>query len=222
LKGKRALIIFAREPEDGKVKTRLLTHFDAAAVTGLYKAFIQDVVHTARQVRCDEKFLYYTGSDQPWFLQQFQDDFCLRPQSGADLGERMAHAVCACQSDGFVYSVIIGTDCPSLTFGQIQQAFEELEECDLVLGPSPDGGYYLIGQNMLYPRLYSNIEWGTDNVFNQTLKRAKELQLNVTHLSPQQDVDVYENLKDFVSDSAAAKTAPRGFECVQQLLKDKK
>ena len=190
------LIIFAREPEEGKVKTRLLDELSVSVVTKLYRNFAEDVLMLAKKVHCQKRMVYYTSSNLNLpFLSKFKNDFTLRKQKGKDLGERMYAAFKESQRQGFEHIVIIGTDCLTLTVGDIENAFQKLQSHDCVLGPCPDGGYYLIGLNDPIQDLFLNIPWSTPDVLSLTLDRIKLLKKKVFFLEEREDIDTIEDLK---------------------------
>jgi len=175
-KGRSALIVFAREPKDGKVKTRLSKDLPLSTVTKLYKAFVKDVLKTAKEAKCDERFVYYAGSSASiTFLRRSSRTFTLKRQEGKDLGERMHRAFEFCQRSHFDKIVIVGTDCVTLTKQDIEKALKKLEAYDCVLGPSRDGGYYLIALNFSNSMLFKGIQWSTSLVLKQTLQKARQL-----------------------------------------------
>lgn len=192
---KTALIVFAREPKWGKVKTRLARDLPKPYVLRLYKAFVRDVVRVARQTPCDQRFLYYAGHGASIpFLKRTARPFQFRRQMGADLGERMYQAFAYCRKRGFDRTVIIGTDCVTLTPQDITRAFRQLKKHDCVLGPSGDGGYYLIGLREPLRWLFSGICWGTQAVFRQTLSKLRKRKQAVGQLRCEHDVDVIDDL----------------------------
>jgi len=124
MKARSALIIFAREPKDGKVKTRLCKDLPFPVVTRLYEAFIKDVLKIALKTKCDERFIYYAGSGSSIpFLRRSANDFKLKKQTGKDLGERMYKAFVQCRKKHFERIVIVGTDCVTLTKQDIERAY---------------------------------------------------------------------------------------------------
>jgi len=194
-KQKWALVIFAREPVTGEVKTRMLTTFSKAQVTRLYKAFVRDVLQTAKAVGCQQKFIYVAGKNsRRSFLTQFQRYFILKEQKGGDLGERMHQAFVDCSHSHFTATIIIGTDCLSLTERDIRLAFEKLAQYDCVIGPADDGGYYLLGLRRPTAKLFKNMPWGSRLVFKETLKRVEELKKSVYILEKRGDLDTAEDL----------------------------
>jgi rSAM/selenodomain-associated transferase 1 len=180
--------LFARRPRLGKVKTRLCPPLSPVAALELYRAFLTDAV--ALLLECSRDYaveLWWDGSPT-------NDDLAglglatlpSRVQESGDLGRRLSHAVEA--SDGPV--VIIGADSPTLRRTVIDDAFGALDEaCPLVLMPSSDGGYVLIGSWRANPGVFRDIPWGGPAVFRSTLERARELGLAVDVLPAGFDVD---------------------------------
>jgi len=204
---KTALIVFAREPKLGKVKTRLQKSLPApyktiastgpaAVVLQLYKAFIKDVLNIAQAVGCDQKFIYYAGSGHAIpFLRQFGKQFLLKHQAGKDLGERMHRAFMYCRKQGFDKMVVIGTDCLTIKPRDIDRAFQKLTQHDCVLGPAKDGGYYLIGLKEPEWAMFDHIPWSTAEVLTKTLKKAKQLRYKTYLLPRKEDIDTLRNLQ---------------------------
>ncbi|VAX37370.1 hypothetical protein MNBD_UNCLBAC01-900 [hydrothermal vent metagenome] len=195
---KTALIIFAREPKDGKTKTRLLKDLDVKTVTQLYKTFLRKTFAIAKGTPNTEHFIYYagTGSSIP-FLRKYKNSFILRRQIGDNLGIRMHHAFTYCSKQKFNKIILIGTDCLTLTTQDIQKAFDKLNRYDCVLGPAKDGGYYLIGLNHPQKKLFENIPWSTDSVLMQTIKQLQSLKKTYSLLRKQEDIDTIESLKRY-------------------------
>lgn len=189
------LIVFAREPVLGKVKTRLQKDLPASTVLRLYKSFLGDVLRTAAGVTCSRRVIFYTGARSIPFLRRFKRDFSFSRQRGKDLGERMHRAFLQSQKRGSKKTVIIGTDVPDLQGKDIREALAKLETHDVVLGPCRDGGYYLIGLKKPDKRLFFGIPWSTDKVLQETLKRTQRLGKKICLLKQRNDIDTYADLK---------------------------
>jgi hypothetical protein len=116
-------------------------------------------------------------------------------QEGGDLGARMLHALSAALAGGAARAAVIGSDVPWLTREAVEAAFAGLEGHDLVLGPSPDGGYYLIALRQAHPGLFADVPWSTPEVLRATRERAARLGLRVRLLPPLPDVDTVEDLR---------------------------
>lgn len=185
----RLLIIFVKNQVKGKVKTRLAKTVGNEQALRIYKKLtlytysVADAVDANRQV-------WYSDSitkDDVW--DENKSVFEKKLQEGSGLGERMHIAFSNAFDDGYRKVAIIGSDCAELTSGLISESYQKLEENDLVIGPSEDGGYYLLGMNKLYSDLFKGISWSTPQVLPQTLEIAKRLDLSV-HLLPElNDID---------------------------------
>lgn len=215
---KTRLIIFAREPRVGRVKTRLLKSLPPLQVTSLYKAFIKDVLNAAKVVPCHERVIYYTGARSPRFLKKYKKLFQYQRQKGKDLGQRMLRAFVESVKGGFERTVIIGTDTPHLDPALISRAFAALEHRDVVLGPARDGGYYLIGLKEFSSILFSRIRWGTSQVLNSTLTRARKLKMKIYLLPLLGDIDTVRDLKEFSRNPKVPTLAPHSWKAAKNLF----
>jgi uncharacterized protein len=125
--------------------------------------------------------------------QAFGQDLSYVPQTGDSLGSRLIHALQNVHSSGASRVVVIGTDCDQLDESHLAQAFDALDDHDVVIGPASDGGYYLIGTRHFQPQLFENIAWGTDQVFAKTVEIAKQSRQRLVTLTPLSDVDFPED-----------------------------
>jgi rSAM/selenodomain-associated transferase 1 len=140
---KRILIIFAKEPKKGRVKTRLAAHLSQRGSLALYKELLMNTVELARRIKCTKRIMAYDSNDNDTsFLKKIASDFEFYKQKGENLGSRMFDAFKSILADN-TEAVIIGSDSPNLPKSYIDKAFDELSKHDLVLGPAFDGGYYL-------------------------------------------------------------------------------
>ncbi|MGB5595065.1 MAG: TIGR04282 family arsenosugar biosynthesis glycosyltransferase [Crocosphaera sp.] len=189
------LIIFTRYPEAGKTKTRLIPALGAKGAAILQKKLTEHTVKEAKKLIKDVSiYIYYTGNSQEVMKNWLGDDLAYYPQEKGDLGQRMQSAFRESFELGFTNVVIIGIDCPDLNINLIKNAFESLNDHDLVLGEATDGGYYLIGLKLVIPELFAQIPWGTDQVLSLTKNMAKKLMLNTFILPTLSDVDRPEDL----------------------------
>jgi rSAM/selenodomain-associated transferase 1 len=192
---KRRLVIFAKEPREGLVKTRLRGLLSAKECSDLYKVFLKDIVAVAKRVVCDERVIAYESFDSPpRFLRKMAPRFKFYEQRGADLGERMYNAFSNLQRRPGWKTIIIGSDVPSIQESLIDNAFVFLETYDAVFGPSGDGGYYLVGLNKPCRRLFTGIQWSSAVVMRQTLKKCAQLKLSFRLIERHDDVDSPEAL----------------------------
>ncbi|MBI4238701.1 MAG: TIGR04282 family arsenosugar biosynthesis glycosyltransferase [Deltaproteobacteria bacterium] len=190
----KKLLMFARYPEIGKVKSRLAQTIGAANAASAYKTMVEIVVKNTRP--CNGEFAQVLCYDPPELRERFQSWLQmshLKPQSGGDLGERMKQAFIQALTETD-HAVLIGTDCIDVDRSLILKAFDDLEKADLVLGPAKDGGYYLIGCKRAYPAIFTGIDWGTERVFAQTLRVAEKLELHVSCLPQLEDIDTEEQI----------------------------
>jgi len=186
----RSLIIFAKEPEIGRVKTRLSGYLSGGQCLDLYKAFLRDTIDLSKRVKCGLKILAYdSGKVSPDYLKESARGFVFYKQRGRNLGMRMHDAFKFAKGKGARKTVIIGSDSPNLPFRFIREAFNELDKFDIALGPSLDGGYYLIGVKEPHLGLFKGIRWSKDHVFETTLKNAGDLKIKSAVLPLWYDVD---------------------------------
>lgn len=194
------IIVFAKAPITGHVKTRLAVNLDKTLVVNLYKNFVLDILQKIKSIKIQYKIFYdppdtehlmagWLGADNKFILQQ-----------GTDLGERMKNAFTAMFEDSFSRAVIIGTDFPDLPVKYILDAFAGLEKSNAVIGPTFDGGYYLIGFNKasFIPHAFDNMPWGSNRVFKNTMALFNKVNLSVHELPRWRDVDTYHDLKDLI------------------------
>lgn len=185
-------ILFVKNPEPGKVKTRLQSGCSPEAAAELYRAFILDCAATLAESKAERKVVAYAPADAGAAIGALLaeiGDFELIPQPELDLGRRMAQMAEWSFATGAERTAIIGSDSPSLPVGQIDAALAMLAEREVVIGPSTDGGYYLIGLRAgECSDLFTGVEWSTGRVLEQTLARLGERRLGL--LAPWYDVDV--------------------------------
>jgi rSAM/selenodomain-associated transferase 1 len=217
---RRALAIFAKAPIAGQVKTRLAPVLTPEGAASLYRCFLLDTVELAMKaterpawaVDRRQTFIFYTPPEAwqvlrsgPHGLEEMiEQPIDLLPQGSGDLGSRMSDAFQDLFMRGYEAVVIIGGDLPTLPLSRLNAAFAALERRPgaegplwVVLGPSLDGGYYLIGLRAPQPALFEGIAWGTSRVLGQTVDRITRLGLKVECLEPWYDVDTVDDL-DFL------------------------
>jgi hypothetical protein len=200
------LLVFARRPVPGEVKTRLTPPLEAEEAAIIYEACLRDVVtHAARERGRVE--LWYAGGRKAdaWFAREFQSMHRERQRSG-DLGDRLVDAFARSFEDGAERVVILGGDVPTLPEATLTSAFTDLEDADGVIGPSLDGGYVLIGlRRATWPpgsALFRDIPWSTERVLSETLRRAGEAGLDMRVLPGWYDVDRVGDLERAKADAA--------------------
>ena len=186
------LLIFTRNPELGRCKTRLAAAVGKGTALEIYKFLLEHTVKISSELDV-QKEVYY--SEEIWENDIWDNDiYSKKLQTGIDLGERMANAFKAGFKAGYKKIIIIGSDMYDLSQVDLQGAFETLEKADYVVGPAIDGGYYLLGMKTFKEDLFIDKAWGTGNVLKDTLKNLEEERFEL--LAERNDVDYFEDIKD--------------------------
>lgn len=199
---KKAVIIFAKYPENGKVKTRLASTLGERFATDFYKVCAE---HTFKEILKVNKnstrhFLFYSDKNDRGKIKKWtHSNFLLFNQQGKDLGDKMFNAFQSVFKNGVSKSIIIGTDLPDISSYIINDAFELLNESDVVLGPATDGGYYLLGMKKIIKELFLDLPWSTDKLFRQTLEVINKLNLQVSILPELSDIDTESDLNNWIN-----------------------
>jgi rSAM/selenodomain-associated transferase 1 len=216
------LIIFAKEPAPGQVKTRLCPPLSPQAAARLYRQFLEDVLEEmARLTQMTIALAYTPASARPFFHHLAAPGLPLTAQAGKDLGERLRQAFAWGFAQGVQTVLIRNSDSPDLPGRLVLVAREALDrgQAQVVLGPSPDGGYYLVGLQSPQPQLFHDITWSGPTVLADTLARAASLGLTVHLLPPWPDIDTCDDLLAFL---ASPKTNPspgwRSYDLAKVLL----
>jgi rSAM/selenodomain-associated transferase 1 len=190
-----ALFVMAKAPRPGQVKTRLCPPLDHGTAARLYRCFLLDVLDLVAAVPGVDPVVAYTPAEaRPAFAHLVTGRFHLVPQAGADLGARLENTFRVLFQQGYQRVAAVSTDSPDLPPEYLREAFRHLERSSVVLGPCPDGGYYLIGMSRLVPDLFREMPWSTDRVVDVTAERAARLGLEMARLPEWHDVDTPEDL----------------------------
>lgn len=194
---KQALVVMARVPEVGKVKTRLTAALGESGAFELYKCLLKDLLFRIATLNNKDIFIFHTPDKITEELTSIiPDNMHLTPQEGNDLGERMFNAIENLLDDGYKSVVVIGSDSPDIPLDSIEEGFLKLEgDESFVIGPSTDGGYYLIGANCPIYTPFENINWGTDGVFESTISNLQKAGINYELLGEWHDIDTEEDLE---------------------------
>jgi rSAM/selenodomain-associated transferase 1 len=188
------ILIFIKAPVPGHVKTRLIPALGAEGACAFYRAMAMDTLQAARQVPDMNVVVAYQAHDPfpdvSWLTSRI-DWFA---QEGQDLGERLIHAIQKCSMNSAGPVLVIGSDLPALTPAILRQALKSLEKNKVVLGPSADGGYYLMGVTRPMPTLFKGIRWSSPQVLDQTRKILTRKQIPWATLSEERDIDTPEDL----------------------------
>lgn len=186
------LLIFTRNPELGKCKTRLAASVGDETALAIYIFLLEHTVAVTKDLKVSKE-VYYSEAIREgdlWDPSIYQKKI----QKGPDLGERMANAFKAGFKAGYKKIAIIGSDLYDLSREDLDEAFEMLQTNNFVLGPASDGGYYLLGMTHFIPEIFKNKNWGTSSVLKDTLADLKNK--NVYLLETKNDVDVLEDIAD--------------------------
>jgi rSAM/selenodomain-associated transferase 1 len=190
------LIVFAKSPRPGEVKTRLAAGLGSALAAALYRAVAEQVLaQTAMgDGRCPRTVFFAPADAGPEMAAWLPAERC-RAQEGADLGARMAAAFAWAFAAGAAKVVLIGTDVPALSAEHVDAAREALDTHDVALGPARDGGYYLVALRRPVPALFEGVPWSTPDVLAETLARVRAAGLGATTLGALGDLDDVEDLR---------------------------
>ena len=190
---KKALIIFTRNPELGKCKTRLAASIGDESALEIYKYLLQHTAKLSEKVKAD-KYVFYSESikrEDIWNATIFNKKL----QQGNDLGERMENAFTELFELGYEKVIIIGSDLLDLSSDDVNEAFDFLNENDAVIGPAKDGGYYLLGMKNMHSKVFKHKKWGTSIVLENTLSDLKDSTISM--LKELNDIDTFEDMKHY-------------------------
>lgn len=190
ISSKNLLLIFTRNPELGKCKTRLAAKVGDESALEIYKFLLNHTAELTRNVNAAKQVWY---SEEIWKNDIWDNTlFDKRLQHGNDLGVRMANAFQAGFASGFERIIVIGSDMYDLSQVDIDKAFAILKNEDFVIGPAADGGYYLLGMKAFHTEVFKNKTWGTPTVLQDTLKDLDHE--NIELMEVRNDVDVYDDI----------------------------
>jgi len=198
------VVIMAKMPQAGTVKTRLCPPLSPVEATALYESFLRDKIAQIRALRGVTPALAYTPLESRAFFEALAPDFVLLPQQGADLTARLLHTFQHLFTVGYTGVIATDSDSPTLPVACLEQAVAHCAspQTELVLGPSDDGGYYLIGLRQLHRTLFEDMPWSTSVVYVETLRRAAAQGLRVASLPAWFDVDTATDLARLRNDIA--------------------
>ncbi|MBC8334276.1 MAG: TIGR04282 family arsenosugar biosynthesis glycosyltransferase [Anaerolineales bacterium] len=195
-----ALIIMAKEPKVGSTKTRLCPPLEPVEAANLYEALLLDTINLAAEIEGADLAIAVTPPEAiDYFKEIALPETILIPVACGDIGECLSRVLRDLLNKGYQRVLALNSDGPSLPPNRIRSAIKHLDHHDLVLGPAEDGGYYLIGFKKIHADLFKDINWSTDQVLEQTLKKADQMGLSLQLLPPWYDVDTaadIERLKD--------------------------
>ncbi|MGE3977610.1 MAG: TIGR04282 family arsenosugar biosynthesis glycosyltransferase [Nitrospira sp.] len=211
-----ALVIFAKAPIPGQVKTRLCPPLTPDEAATLHGSFVLDILERTKVAVSKlklpiDRYLACAPSITHVFFKIMEErqGVKLIDQVGDDLGARMSQAFQTVFAQGYRQILLMGTDVPTISFDHFKQAFTSLESHDLVLGPAFDGGYYLIGLKRTAPELFADIPWSTDQVLRLTREKAAGIGLKTSVIQPWRDVDTLADLEALIEACAAEIKKPK-------------
>ncbi len=188
------LIVFAKNAQFGKVKTRLAATIGDQQALEVYHYLFASTEQIVQQLGSCDVHIYFSDRIE-------QETYTGRPkfvQQGSDLGERMGQAFAASFDSGYRRVLGIGTDLPDLSVELIQDAVQALQSNDVVFGPADDGGYYLLGMNKYYSYIFEDKAWSTQYLLQSTLDELTEQQRTVHLLESKNDIDTYEDFAESI------------------------
>ena len=196
---KKHLLLFAKRPVPGEVKSRLANSIGEYAAAQIYSQLLFRNIREISKLRTIDRWILASNkSDEPWFYNKIKNlGWQTSYQSEGDIGERMLEALTRFSKQG-VPTIVVGSDLVDLSFKDIELAFHFLEGGNTcVLGPSDDGGYWLIGFNSVVPYVFDYIPWSTMYVLEHTLEKIKQTKLKLKMLPVRTDIDDIHDLTDF-------------------------
>lgn len=196
----RCILLFVKYPEKGSVKHRLSVDLSEEIVQEIYTCFVRDTLSTVQNIDAQLMICFLPVDALERFRLWLGSTLLFLPQKGQDLGERMKNSFLSAFTKGFRCVILMGSDSPDLPEKFLKKAFTELQTHDMVLGPSSDGGYYLIGfrDTTFDPGMFDDVQWGTPSVLAETIRNAKRTQHHVCLLPVWSDVDTASDLKNLI------------------------
>jgi len=194
------LIVFARWPEAGRVKTRLAKDLGEIAATELYRMFVEEILQTTRSLSLQRHLFFFPAERAAEISNWLQaESIDLQPQAEGDLGAKMHAAFSQLFAGAARKILIIGTDSPDLPTSIFTDALNALDTVDAVIGPAYDGGYYLLGftRKGYLPDVFSNISWSTETVASQTVKILQAGNRTFKQLPMWNDIDTVDDIRMF-------------------------
>jgi rSAM/selenodomain-associated transferase 1 len=207
---RRALVIVGKAPEAGKTKTRLIPPLDPAGAAELYQGFLLDCVDVGLGLGWERVSVVHPRGNRQALAELLPRQINLLEQPGQGLQDALSHAIASHLAEGFLNVVVLGSDSPTLPAWAIDEACSALDTSDLSIGPTVDGGYYLLGLREPHLAVFEAIDWSTPRVYAQTLAHAHRLKLRV-HAGPMwYDVDEPADLERLEGelDTCPAEVAP--------------
>ncbi|MFQ5429887.1 MAG: TIGR04282 family arsenosugar biosynthesis glycosyltransferase [Phycisphaerae bacterium] len=204
--GPNVVIVFAKYPEPGRVKTRLIGPLTADQAADVHRRSLSLTLETVCDVPNAEVVLA-VSPDGASFDELVRRTLRIEPQGDGDLGTRLSRVIEAEFARGAGRVIVVGSDCPQMSRTDVSRAFDLLSRDDVVLGPALDGGYYLLGLRRWHPSLFEAIDWSSQQVLNQTRRRAADAGLRVGCLAERRDVDDFDDIMALATEIGATEEA---------------
>lgn len=186
----RTLVIMAKAPRVGSVKTRLAVNLSPQQATELYACFLNDTIALGQTLHQVEVAIMCPESDVADLSRSVSEAVPVMPQAGQGLAAGLTSVFAHFAHSGRQRVIAFNSDSPHLPASVLENAFDVLESCDLVVGPTHDGGYYLVGAKASHPALFEGGGMGTTNALEALMARAQKLQLSAGFTDPFYDIDV--------------------------------
>lgn len=213
---KDAIICFTRVPVPGHTKTRLMPLLAKEQCAELHTAFLYDISEVCGEFGCDTFICFEEGAGWQTLRGIFPYAVSMLPQRGDGLGERMYNAIRSVLAMGYGKCVLIGSDIPEITVAHLQSGFDALESADVTLGPTEDGGYYLVGMKKPNKAVFEKQEYGTDSVYDNAVAAVKEAGLSFAPAMMCRDVDTPQDLME-LKKRLCGKSS-RTAQCIDKIL----
>jgi len=197
---KVCILLLIKYPEKGRVKSRLAKAICGKIVVEIYRNSVLDILSVLARLNSSFMILFHPAAALRKFERWLGTKYEYIPQIGNNLGERLKNGFVDVFAKNYTNVIVLASDVPDLTKEVIREACEALDDSDVVIGPSPDGGYYLLGftRSTFFPEVFEKIMWSKDTVFDDTLERLKKMKRRVHILPLWRDIDTLEDLKVFV------------------------
>lgn len=193
MKNKNALIIIAKYPETGFVKTRLNGFMPAEKILELYKYLLEQTIHKLRAIPGVDTFIAYAPETAEEYFSRFGTGLVRLP--AYDLGLNMSHSFDVIFRKGYQKAALVGADIPDLSGPVILRAFDLLSYNDIVYGPAKDGGYYLVGMKKLINEVFEEVPWSSDQTLERSLEQANKAGCTVGYTDILSDIDTIKDVE---------------------------
>lgn len=191
------IVVFARAPRLGQVKTRLASEIGPERALEIYRSMTEHVLAVVHPVGARIIVAHAPADAGPEMRAWLGANVTYEPQADGDLGERMASVFERRIADRADRVVIVGSDCPTVTVETITSALDALDGADVVFGPALDGGYYLVAARRLHPALFRDVPWSSARTLDVSLIRAREAGQRVALLTPMRDIDTADDWRAY-------------------------